>query len=251
MHPRSIRYLTAIAALALTPMTAAAACSPAAVAPATGQTPGTTTPGTAASGTTARSPSYPNTSHAATGPPAACMGAVIYKVNALDAGSSRRSVCIAVGGVVRVENLGPGNLSVDPSERVSCWYEAAITECRLIRTGTVTLTTSGEPKVGPLTVTVAQASSPPKPSPACLSATTHSVDAAEGGPPWAALCVKLDVVLRVNNLGPQGLSAHPADAVSCRYEAGVWECRFVKAGTMTITTTHSVETRSLTLVAVT
>jgi len=182
--------------------------------------------------------------------PSDCMGAVIYRVDALDAGWSQASVCIAVGGVVRVENLGPGTLSIDPAERVSCWYEAAITECRLIGTGRVRFTASGTPKVGPLTVTVAEASVPPKPSPACLSAVTHTIDALEGGPPWAALCVKLDVILRVENLGPDGFSAVPANMVSCAYEAGVWECRFVKAGTMTITTTSSGQIRSLILVVV-
>lgn len=243
MPIRSACHLTAIAVLALTTVAAAAACGSATAPGATGQSPGTATSGTAA-------PSVPDpiASHAGSSPPA-CMGAVIYRVDA-DAGSSKRSVCIAVGGVVRVENLGPGNLSVSPSSLVSCWYEAAVTECRLIRTGTVTFETSGEPKVGPLTVMVAEASSPPKPSPACLSATTYTVDASDSGPPWAALCVKLDVVVRVENLGPAGLSADPADMVSCRYEAGVWNCRFVKAGTMTITTVHQVEPRSLTLVVV-
>jgi hypothetical protein len=244
MRTRSVRHLTAIAALALASVAAAAACSSAAVPPATGQAPGTATPGTVAP-----SPPYPIGTHSATGPPD-CMGAVIYTVNASDAGSPKRPMCIAVGGVVRVENLGPGNLSVNPSDRVSCWYEAAITECRLIRTGTVTFNISRVPKVGPLTVMVAEASSPPKPSPACLSATTHTVDASDGGPPWAALCVKLDVVLRVENLGPEGFSVDPADTVSCRYEAGVRECRFVKTGTVTITTTRSGQTRSLTLVVV-
>jgi hypothetical protein len=62
--------------------------------------------------------------------------------------------------------------------------------------------------------------------------------------------VKLDVVLRVENLGPDALSANPADIAFCQYEAGVWECRFVKPGTLTITTIRPLETRSLTLVVV-
>lgn len=226
--------------------TAVAACGPETV-PLPVDRSGTPVPNTVSPDTEAMPD--PFASSKAANPPD-CMGAVIHRVNASDAPSFKRSVCIAVGGVVRVENLGPGNLSIDPADRVSCWYEAAITECRLIRTGTVTFKTIGTPKVGPLTVTVAEASSPPKPSPACLSATTHTVDASDGGPPWPALCVKLDVILRVENLGPDGFSVTPASAVSCRYEAGVRECRFVKAGTVTITTTHSGQIRTLILVVV-
>jgi len=249
MRTRLVRHFTAIAALALTSVAAAAACSSAAVPPVTGQAPVTATPSTATPSTATPSRTSPSATHSATGPPA-CMGAVIYKVDASIARSLERPVCIAVGGVVRVEKLGPGTLSASPSNRVSCWYEAGIHECRLIRTGTVTIHISRVPKVGPLTVLVAEASSPPKPSPACISTTKHTVDASEDGPPWIALCVKRDVVLRVENLGPEGFSVDPADTVSCWYEAGVRECRFLKTGTMTITITNSVETRPLTLVVV-
>jgi len=249
MRTRSVRQLAAIAAIALTSLAAAAACNSAAVPPATGQAPGTAAPGTTTPGTATPSRTYPSATHSANGPPA-CMGAVIYTVDASDAGSPKRPVCIAVGGVVRVENLGPGSLSANPSDRVSCWYEAGIHECRLIRTGTVMFHISRVPKVGPLTVTVAEASSPPKPSPACISTTKYTVDASEGGPPWIALCLKRDVVLRVENLGPEGFSVVPADTVSCWYEAGVRECRFLKTGTVTITITRSVEIRPLTLVVV-
>ncbi|HZM82400.1 MAG TPA: hypothetical protein VFC19_42310 [Candidatus Limnocylindrales bacterium] len=257
-----VRQLTAIAALALTSVVAAAACKSPAVPLAPGP-PGTTAPSSAASGTAppdvaapgtvapstvAPSPARPKPSQVAADP-LSCMGAVVYRVNYSE-GSFKGRVCIAVGGVVRVENLGPWNLSIDPSGLVSCWYEAAVRECRLIRTGTVTFKTKGVPNAGTFTVVISEASSPPKPSPACLSATTFTVDALDGGPPWSAQCVKLDVILRVENAGPDGSSAAPASMVSCQYEAGVQECRFVKAGTMTITTRNSVESRSLILVVI-
>jgi hypothetical protein len=254
MRTHSFRHLIAVAAVGLASMAVSAACASAAVPQPSGQSPGgvlpgTATPGTATPGTATPSRTHPTATHAATGPPL-CLGAVVYRVDASDLGSFNRPVCIAVGGVVRVEHLGPGSLSQSPSGRVSCWYEAGVHQCRLIRTGTVTFHVTRVPKVGSLTVMVAEASSPPKPSPACLSATTFTIDASDGGPPWMALCVKLGVVLRVENLGPNGFSVVPADTVSCRYEAGVRECRFVKTGTVTITTTHPVETRSLTVVVV-
>jgi hypothetical protein len=104
----------------------------------------------------------------------------------------------------------------------------------------------------PLTLVIAGASVPPKPSPACLNARTiHPLDAAEGGPPWSALCMKVGAVLRVENLGPDGFSVNPRSAVSCVYEGGIRQCRFVKAATVTFAITRpQLPTRSLTVVAI-
>jgi hypothetical protein len=101
----------------------------------------------------------------------------------------------------------------------------------------------------PFTVVVARASSPPKPSPACLGAATYTVNAAENGPDWPAMCVKVGAVLRVENLGPEGLSETPSNAVSCWYEGGVHVCRFVKTGTVTFTI-NGQQNRSLTVVVI-
>jgi hypothetical protein len=87
-----------------------------------------------------------------------------------------------------------------------------------------------------LTLTIASGSS--QPARACPAAPAYPIDAAEGGPPWAALCLKRGAVLRVTNLGPEGFLVRPADAVSCSYEAAVRDCRLLRTGTVTFVITH-------------
>jgi hypothetical protein len=180
------------------------------------------------------------------------MGAEIHTMDASLGGRPWREICIAVGGLLRLTNLGPGRLVAASWDNVDCDYEAAVHECRLIHTGTVKMTITNSHGDRPLTVVVADASSPPKASPACLTSSPHSIDATYGGPPWRAICVKVGAVLRVQNLGPDGFTVNPRSLVSCWYEAAVRECTFVKAGTVTVTTRHTPESelRSLIVVAV-
>ncbi len=51
-----------------------------------------------------------------------------------------KSLCLAVGGVLRVEGTGPGMVSADPQEKVSQFYEAGIEECRFLSPGTIRVT---------------------------------------------------------------------------------------------------------------
>jgi len=265
MRHRSLRPLTAVAALALTSLAAAAACGSAPVRPLAAPTPRTATPSTAtpsttppATPTTATPPPTrpgttrpsPATPHAPKPPPAppACLGAVTYKIDASRRGPPR-SLCITVGGVLWIENLGPDGLSVSPADKVSCYYEAAVHSCRLVKTGTVRFAITSAQVTRVITVRVAKASTPPKPSPACTGATTYTFDAAESGPSWSALCVKVGAVIRLENLGPDGLSVNPSGAVSCHYEAGVHQCRLVKAGTVTFTISGA-QDRELTVVVI-
>jgi len=81
--------------------------------------------------------------------------------------------------VLRVENLGPDGFSVSPADKVSCWYEAGVRECRLIRTGTVRFTITHSQAPRPLTVVVAEPSSPPGQSTAGMGARTYTVDEPE------------------------------------------------------------------------
>jgi hypothetical protein len=264
MGTRSLRQLTTVGAVALTTLATAAACtsapvrvlpntatpspaSPSATAPAGTASPSATTPST--------KPVRVATSRAPTPPrpitrPTRCLGAVKYTIDAAKTGPPRSSLCIAVGGVVEVRNLGPDGLSISPANKVSCFYEAAVHSCRLIQTGTVTFVLTRETGNRIITVVVTKKSSPAKPSPACLGArTTHTVDAAANGPDWPALCVKIGAVLRIENLGPDGLSVSPASRVSCFYEAAVHLCRFVRPGTVTFTIA-GLQTRTLTVVAI-
>jgi hypothetical protein len=47
------------------------------------------------------------------------------------------SICLAVGGVLRVEGTGPGTVSADPPDAASCQYEAGVEWCRFLSTETV------------------------------------------------------------------------------------------------------------------
>jgi hypothetical protein len=180
-----------------------------------------------------------------------CRGAVEYRIDASDTGPARQRLCITVGGVLRVENLGPEGFSQSPLDKADCEYEAAVRTCRLIQTGIVRFTIDNGHQIRKLTVVVARASSPPKPAPACMNAgTTFPIDASDGGPPWWAVCMKLGAEVRVENLGPDGLAVSPSNAVSCRYEAAIHQCRLVTAGTVTFTTAGTGGVRSLTVVAI-
>ena len=155
MGTRSLRQLTTVGAVALTALATAAACTaapvrsvPAAPSPASPSpaSPSTTSAGSATpSSTTVRAaasrapaPSRPTTR------PTRCLGAVKYTIDAAQSGPPRSRLCIAVGGVVEVRNLGPDGLSVSPASKVSCSYEAGVHACRLVRPGTVTFTIAGK-----------------------------------------------------------------------------------------------------------
>jgi hypothetical protein len=241
MKHRTLYRFTAIAALTVPVMAGVAACGSGSRPPPV-QATESTSPGSATPSPVAPADPVPST----------CLGAVVYPFNAATSGAWP-TPCITVGGVLRVENLGPGpedKLSIEPAANVSCDYEAGIHQCRLLTAGAlkVAITRLGQTRV--LNVIVAEAVTPPRPAPACQSGGTYTVDASDGGPPWWAICLKTDVVLRVTNHGPDGFTVTPADHVSCNYEAGVRVCRFLKAGTVTLTVTRPNETRPLTIVVI-
>jgi hypothetical protein len=199
---------------------------------------------------TATAPNTPPAPTGATRTPSqsGCLGAVVHTVDA-----TRRSwppACVAVGGLLRFEHLGPGYLDANSWDKVDCAYEGGVHECRLIHTGTVRFTVTNSHGRRPLTVMVSAASSPPKPSPACTATVPYPLDASYGGPPWRAICVKVGAVLRVENLGPEGFSVTPPNFASCTYEAAVRECRLSRAGTLTFTTRVSPESERRTLTVV-
>ncbi|MEV4619519.1 hypothetical protein AB0J74_12520 [Asanoa sp. NPDC049573] len=253
MRYLSVARLTAVAMLAMT----AAACTPVVNTP-TGRPPtATATPATTtAAATPARSPDVaPRPARVAVPapvrPPArGCLGAVIHRIDASDNGPPWRPLCMAVGGVLRVEHLGPEGFAVSPAGRTNCQYEAGVRECRLVNTGKVRVTiTRGDAAVRTLSLTIVSGSV--RPAPACPAVAPYPIDAAEGGPPWAALCLKLGAVLRVTNLGPEGFVVRPSAAVRCSYEAAVRDCRLLRTGTVTFEITHGDSPpRTLTVVVV-
>lgn len=216
-------------------------------------TPSATTPTTTPSATVPAGPatkpphtSKPGNTNTGQGPP--CLGAVEYRINVADTGAWPR-LCIAVGGVLRVENLGPEGFSQSTPNRAECEYEGAVRMCRLTEPGTVRFTIDNEQQIRTLTVVVARTSS--RPSTACLqSGATHTVDGAEAGPRWWAVCMRLGATLRVENLGPGLLKVTPSNAVSCQYEAAIHQCRIVRTGLLKVVVDQSTGVRPLTVVAI-
>ncbi|MFI7541854.1 hypothetical protein [Actinoplanes sp. NPDC049599] len=260
---RPLRRLGPVA-LALTTLAAVAACTttgaaappaqPAGGAPpaqlAGGAPPAVGNPTAAAPPVAAVPVAAPRTSR----PPArpVCQGAVIHRVDAADTGPPWQPLCLTVGGVVLVANLGPEGFSVAPADKVECHYEAGIRQCRLLHPGTVRFTITDAAQIRTLDVRIIKASSPPKPAPACLPhGATLTINAADDGPSAWAVCMRTSGTVRVENLGPEGFQVRPAGAVTCTYEAAVRICRFHRPQTVTFTTTRGdAEPRSQTVVAI-
>lgn len=175
-----------------------------------------------------------------------CAGAVVRTVDAGPAGPLP-DLCVAAGGVVRLVNLGPGSVTAQPPDAVDCFYAAGTHQCRLLRPGTVRLTLA--PDGRQLTVRV-PAAVPGQPSTACAppGAVVDLDTGDELG--WWAPCLRLGATLRIVNLGPGLLAKTPADAVTCRYEAGIHTCQFRRPGAVVFTATLDTTTRSVTAVAV-
>lgn len=248
MNVRHLPRLSVVAALSLTAL--AAACTSAAPAPPAQPLPtqplpistgaASPSPAPAASPSTEREPVRVTVRPATQPAPAAtCRGAVIHRLTAADTGPPWKPLCMAVGGVLVVTDLGPEGFSVSSPDKVECHYEAAVRQCRLLHPGTVTFTIVNASQTRTLTLRIVKAAAPHVPAPACLAGgKTFVIDAAEGGPQGRPVCMRTSGTVRVVNLGPEGFQASPAGAVRCSYEGGTRDCRFTGPGTVTFTTTH-------------
>jgi hypothetical protein len=242
MRNRSLRRLITVTALALASMAAAAACTstPTPIAP----IPTDTAPASAAPTTAGPTPPASTapvkpvqvTAPGATSTSPQCLGAIVHRINAADTGPPWKPLCISVGGVLRFENLGPGNLRAIGQSKAECWYEAGVHECRLVQTGTVRFTVTQGEKSRSLAVVV-KAPSNSGPVTACLPAD-YTLDAGADNPPWPSVCMKLNTMLRVVNFGPDGFSVSPAANVSGGYQDGERQFHFVKTGTVRFTWTY-------------
>jgi hypothetical protein len=245
MRIRSLRHATAVTTLAVASVAAAAACTatpkppqpvPTVTAPA-GAAPTSAAPTPAPAATTApvkpvHDPSPPSTGRN-------CLGTVVHRINAADTGPPWKPLCIAVGGVLRFENLGPDGLTMTARDKVDCGYAAGTFQCRLVQTGTVRFTVTRGDTNRSLNVVITKArSNHGAADPACPRVTDYVLDATDGGPPWPSICMKLNTTLRIVNFGPEGFSTSPAANVSGWYEAGVRQFRFVKTGTVRFTLTY-------------
>ena len=262
MRNHSLRHLTAVTSLALASMAAAAACTstpkpaapsptdtaPASAAPtAASPAPATASPAPAATAVPVKPVQVP--AHGPTSTSRKCLGAIVHRINAADTGPPWKPLCVTVGGVLRFENLGPDSLTMTARDKVDCRYAAGTFECRLVQTGTVRFTVARGAENRGLTVVIAKAPSSSGSQPACPRVTTYTLDATDGGPPWGAICMKLNTMLRIVNFGPEGFAVSPAANVSGGYEAGVRQFHFVKTGTVRFTFTYpDRETRTFTVV---
>ncbi|MBO3741129.1 hypothetical protein [Actinoplanes flavus] len=101
-------------------------------------------PSPAATSPTSRRPPVvtpsPSPSRTSTRPPAspACAGAVVRTIDvAADELALVPAMCLAAGAVLRIENIGPGEVTTDAPELVAQHYEAGVVEVRFVRPGTV------------------------------------------------------------------------------------------------------------------
>ena len=151
-------YKTTARRLALILVAAAAttACGPVEVSPlggtpTTNGSPTTSTTSTTASPTAAGT--TPPTTSAAPSPSGTCVGST-FIIDGADSADSPRSLCFTTGGVLRIENVFPGDVSADPSDRVGCSWEAGIATCRFLRAGSVTVRIAGQSPNRSITVVV-------------------------------------------------------------------------------------------------
>jgi len=100
--------------------------------------PGTTSPTRRPTSPTRR-PTSPTKRPQSPKPTSACLGAVTYTISGDPSDQYPKSLCMKIGGVLRIEHVAPGTVSADPAGSASLEYEAGITSCRFVRTGTVTI----------------------------------------------------------------------------------------------------------------
>lgn len=113
--------------------------------------------------------------------------------------------------------------------------------------------TSGRP-AGPapgvgVTPTATRTSGPP-PSPACLGRVIHTIDGNDNAGLPEALCVTVGAVLRIRDVGPEVVSAQPAEKVAQDWEAGIANCRFLGSGTVTVMLDQSEWSHRITVLVV-
>lgn len=71
--------------------------------------------------------------------------------------------------------------------------------------------------------------------PACLPPDIYTVDGSDPARLPRALCFEVAGVLRVQNVGPELLTAEPEERAAINYAAGVHDVRFLTAGTAIVT----------------
>jgi hypothetical protein len=65
-----------------------------------------------------------------------------------------RSMCFHTGGILRLQGIGPGLVTSQPTSVVSQSYEAGVVDLRFIRAGTATVTIPQNEQTHTITVVV-------------------------------------------------------------------------------------------------
>jgi hypothetical protein len=157
----SIRCLAAVGALAVVVAVPTGGCAAQPVSPLPVEAPTTTPSGSApvagSSGSPAASRSVGPVKTSTPKPTEDenCRGPIRYS---LDVQSPElalvRSMCFRVGGVLRLQNIGPGLVDARPERLVSQTYEAGVVDVRFVRPGTVTVTVPESGRKYKITVVV-------------------------------------------------------------------------------------------------
>lgn len=86
-----------------------------------------------------RTSAAPRSATSSPTPKSSCQGAIRYEIDVADSADLGRirSLCFAVGAVLRLKNIGPGQVTVDRTDLASQYYEAGVVDIRLLRAGTV------------------------------------------------------------------------------------------------------------------
>lgn len=181
-----------------------------------------------------------------------CLDPVIYPVDASVVRTKLPPVCIAVGGVLRLVNLGPGGLAaVTPANKVDCFYGGGVHTCRLIGTGTVRFSLTGPQGNRQQTVEVAARATRPGYRSACSGYDMVTRDAGDTGMGWESMCLYTSIPLRFTNLGSGALTISPANAADCWDQDDGHYCMPNRTGPIRFTLTRpGAEDASLTAVVI-
>ena len=115
----------------------------------------TTTPAPPPATTRTTATTTPAAPPASSSRPSTCFGAVRYDLNLQDTVLDLLpSMCFRVGGVLRLQGIGPGLVTAAPEGLTSQTYEAGVVDLRFVRPGTVTVTIPQEDGTHAITVVV-------------------------------------------------------------------------------------------------
>jgi hypothetical protein len=90
-----------------------------------------------------------------TKPTSTCYGAVRHDLDLQNTELALvRAMCFRVGGVLRLQGIGPGLVTWEPAALVSHNYEAGVVDLRFIQTGTVVVSIPKDGQTYPITVVV-------------------------------------------------------------------------------------------------